>query len=152
MSSIRLWSLVSFLLAVFLGLLYSERISQLEVSRIPERFHWRSNEALVDVQNCDDLAVFWVAYRVDPQVPDTVELYSNGRSSAEIEDAYGKNYFLVKKKGNIVYDKIGIYKFKSWYKHDYIIHIKCDTSKMSIQWTIKNAYESFEQTDTVWIR
>jgi len=149
-------SILSFLAMIFIlfivYILNVKRINQIDVFRVLERVGIRQNE--LDLQFDDsfrDVKIVWVGYKNSDRLYASLLVYGQGKVKSKIPDAYGKNYLLVFT-DNLVYNKIGILKLKSWYKHKYIINLEHHNKLLIIKWKVSNRYESFSDSDEVIIR
>lgn len=100
--------------------------------------------------NKDSLSFYFIKQPENLQHPvyDTITLYDRGEVINFIPDEYGGNSFMLKYKG-ITYNKMGLWKRKAWYKHDYKIQVFMFDSSLVINWNIQNKYESESGGDTI---
>lgn len=99
--------------------------------------------------NPDSLFIYFIKESNRMRIPnDTLLVYNANKEYIKIPDQYGKSHFVLKY-GDVIYDRMGLWKFKAWYKHDYKIQIsKLDTT-LVIAWEIKNKKEHISIVDTI---
>ena len=131
-----------------------------EPLRIFERMSIVKNKLIIETSpNIDKkkLSLSFIKQPDDLRYPvyDTIPLYVGGNIINQIPDEYGKNRFILKYNNNVIYKKIGLWKFKAWYKHDYNIHLYAIDSTVIIKWEIQNMWgtdEMYSGQDTIRIR
>lgn len=71
----------------------------------------------------------------------------------DIPSSQGKNWLKIQI-GEMIYDRIGIYKTEGYSKHDYHINVKVRNDNLIINWRINNWYNSdiVQGVDTVTLK
>jgi hypothetical protein len=107
-----------------------------------------SNHLNIEGDETQAVIVKWVGEketttRIERQLGnifDTIVLYKGNEVINEIPSRYGPNRIIVEYCGKSFY-KIGVWKKKEWYKHDYNIQLSKHGSTLKIDWRIKKIFE-----------
>ena len=144
---------LTFILIIILMIRNWTMIKYYEPLRIFEKISLVKNKLIFESTSdidIDSLGLYFVKQPKNLRHPiyDTIILYNGGKIINTIPSEYGKNYFILKYK-NVMYNKIGIWKKKAWYKHNYHIQVYIIDSKLVVNWDISNKYETTSGLDTI---
>lgn len=123
-----------------------------EMGIIIDRTGFTKNNVNVIIDNAisrKDLYIYWHSETDDPKEFNQLLIYHFSKMQ-EIPSSYGKNFISIKYK-NIVYNKIGLFKYQASSKHNYNISLKIENDNLIIDWYINNWYDPdiIQGSDTI---
>lgn len=84
--------------------------------------------------------IYWYGETSHPAKKNRIVIFNRFLQS-DIPSSQGKNWLKIQI-GELIYDRIGIYKPESWSKHNYHVSVKLVNEKLIINWCISNWYDT----------
>jgi hypothetical protein len=136
---------------IFISISYFYFFHKRELGLVIDKMGMRSNtyKIAIDDEIQRDTYIYWLG-EVPFHAKKNQLLIYHRTLQADILPSYGKNWILIQVR-NISYTKMGIFKYESYSKHNYLIDIKLENESLIINWKISNWYDLdiYQGIDTI---